>query len=125
MMTISIDLDGCYFEHKEFFDAMAIAMQEAGHRVGIITGIREKVEDVRTGHVSDKRSELLGQIGFIPDFFHMWGQFETIASGSRWKVQKMIVEQVTMHFDDDATDLKKYTGGWVLKSLNSGDPKKF
>lgn len=113
-MTISIDLAGCYFEHKDFFDAMAKAMQKDGHRVGVITGERE-----------NKRAVLEKQMGFTADFLHLWGEYETIVNGNAWKVQKMATEGVALHFDDDATELKRYTTLWVVKVMNSGQKKKF
>lgn len=113
-MTISIDISGCYNEHKEFFDAMAISMQKQGHRVGIITGERE-----------EKRAHLMSQLGFTPDFMHLWGPYETIINGYKWKVNLMHQEGVSLHFDDDATEMKKYTNLWVVKTMNSGQVKKF
>ena len=113
-MNISIDYIGCYTEHKEFFDAFAAAMQKDGHRVGIITGERES-----------KRGEYERNLGFKPDFMHLWANEEFIVNGSQWKVDKMNAEQVQLHFDDDATHMKLWTNLWVVKTLNPADPKKF
>lgn len=120
-MTISFDLVGCYFEHKEFFDILANALQHAGHRVGIITGEREK--DPYTGE--DYKEKILPQLGFKPDFFHVWGAIETIVNGNSWKAHKMHQEGVAVHFDDDAKEIKRYTDLWVIKTMTNADPKKF
>jgi len=120
-MNISIDWNGCYPEHKEYFDAMALAMQKAGHRVGIITGEREKDPYNKT----DKTKEILGYLGFKPDFLVLWGEYETIANGNMWKAQKLIDNQIAMHFDDDATEMKKYTDIWIVKVLNRAEKGKF
>lgn len=120
-MTISIDLIGTYYEHKEFFDEMAHAMQKAGHRVGIITGEREK--DPYTG--MDNRERFLRELGFKPDFFYLWGPNETIANGDLWKAQRMELEGVALHFDDDATGMKKYSDLWIVKTMNSAQRNKF
>jgi len=113
-MNISLDWGGCYLEYRPFFDAMAIAMQKDGHQVGIITGEREP-----------RRQEIVGSLGFKPDFVHLWGEFETIANGYLWKCKMLDQENVYVHFDDDATEMKKYTDRWILKSLNSGEVQKF
>lgn len=113
-MTISIDYLGCYTEHKEFFDVMSAAMQAAGHRVGIITGEREK-----------KRGEIEHNLGFKPDFVHLWADDEFIVNGSQWKADRMNSEEVQLHFDDDGTHMKQWTNLWVVKTLNSSDPRKF
>ena len=113
-MKISIDWVGAYLEYKPFFDAMAVAMKKEGHQIGIITGERE-----------NRRQEIANSLGFEPDFIYLWGEFESIANGNLWKCSKLDQEDVYVHFDDDATELKKYTGRWVLKSLNSGESKKF
>lgn len=123
-MTISFDYQGCYLEHKEFFDAMAIAMQGAGHRVGIIAGIREKEYDYQN-ILRDNKKEMLAALGFEPDFVHVWGENETIANGNLWKVSKINTEGVLVHFDDDGTELKRYTDRWILKTMNSGEQGKF
>lgn len=120
-MNISIDYAGCYTEHKIFFDEFAKAMQKAGHRVGIITGERER--DPFSG--ADLKEQMKKQLGFTPDFMHLWGAVETIANNNLWKCQKMDYEDVLVHFDDDAAEMKKYTGRWILKSLNSSQIKKF
>jgi hypothetical protein len=113
-MTVSFDYDGCYKEHKSFFDDMANAMQKAGHRVGMVTGEREA-----------KREFLMGQLGFKPDFMRLWGDFETISSGAQWKIERLAEEEVNVHFDDDATELKRYTAGWIIKTMHSAAPNKF
>lgn len=120
-MTISFDLYGCYFEHKEFFDVMAKALQATGHRVGVITGEREV--DANTHRKN--RPHLLSQMGFTPDFMHLWGEFETITNGNVWKVKMMVQEGVAMHFDDDAAEMKKYTDLWIVKVMNSAQKGKF
>ena len=113
-MTISIDLDGCYWEHKMYFDLMAEAMQKAGHRVGVITGRRDK-----------ERPAIIEQVGFKMDFLHVWGDDEAIVNGSAWKVKMMIHESVSVHFDDDATEIKKLTDKWIIKVMSNADKKKF
>lgn len=120
-MNISLAFTGCYMEHKLFFDAMATAMQAQGHRVGIITGDREK--DPFSN--KDLKAEMLAKIGFTPDFCHMWGATETIANGNLWKCQRLDQEDVYVHFDSDATELKKYTERWIIKVMDSGAKTKF
>lgn len=113
-MIVTIDIGGCYTEHKEFFDAMATAMQKDGHQVGVITGERE-----------NKRPRILAQLGFTPDFMDLWGEFETIPNGAQWKADRLVTRGVGLHFDDDATDLKRFTNLWVVKVLNGGAISKF
>lgn len=120
-MNISIETLGCYFEHKIFFDEMAIAMKKRGHRVGIITDEREK--DPFSGE--DIKEKILKSLGFKPDFIHLWGATETIANGNLWKCQKMDLEDVLVHFSSDATEMKRYTDRWIIKVLDSSQPNKF
>lgn len=112
---------GCYTEHKEFFDEMAKAMQAQGHEVGIISGDREKDPYTK----KDKKQEITDSLGFKPDFIILWGEYESIGNGSMWKANKLIENEIGMHFDDDATELKKYTDLWIVKVLNSGQKGKF
>lgn len=123
-MTISIDYHGTYLEHPAFFDAMANSMQMAGHRVGIITGVREKEYDENNRLVS-RREEILRHLGFVPDFLHLWGENETIANGNIWKIHRMIEEDVEVHFDDDAREMKKLTTRQVIKTMCVGEQEKF
>lgn len=123
-MVISMDFRGCYLEHKEFFDLMAIAMQSKGHKVGIIAGIREKEYDMRNV-LHDYKKEITDTLGFKPDFMHLWGESETISNGSKWKISKMVQEEVNIHFDSDATEIKKYTTGSIIKTMDSGQKGKF
>lgn len=120
-MNISIDYN-TYKEYKPFFDLMANALKKDGHRVGIITGLRE-VNPIN--NVDFKNQEVIPSLGFVADFIHMWGKDETIANGSLWKCQKMDQENVTVHFDEDARELKRYTERWIFKSLNPSDLVKF
>lgn len=113
-MNVSIDWGGCYLEHREFFDAMAISMQRAGHRVGIITGEREH-----------KKPQIEGSLGFKPDFLELWPELADITNGMKWKVDKFNQHAISLHFDDDATDLKKYTSMWIVKVMNSSKVNKF
>lgn len=123
-MNISIDYHGCYLEHKLFFDEMANAMQKAGHKVGIITGLREK-EIGYDRRVKENKIEMLNNLGFTPDFVKMWGENETISNGNLWKAYRLDDEEIDMHFDDDATEMKKYTPRWIMKTMNHGEQKKF
>lgn len=123
-MNISLDYHGTYTEHKEFFDELAKGFQSRGHRVGIITGVREKEYDERN-RLRNRREEMLQSLGFTPDFVCIWGEAETIANGNVWKVERMIEQEVLIHFDDDARELKKYTDRWIIKTLNSGEQDKF
>lgn len=116
-----MDWIGAYLEHKPFFDEMAKAMQKAGHRVGIITGEREF--DPYNG--ADKKPQILQSLGFVPDFLKLWGQNETIGNGGLWKAQKMDEEDVYVHFDDDAKDIKYFTSRWVMKTMYNADQSKF
>jgi hypothetical protein len=68
---------------------------------------------------------MIAKLGFKPDFVHMWGANETIANGNLWKAQRMDQEDVLIHFDDDAREIKKYTERWVLKALNNAELPKF
>lgn len=113
-MKISLDYAGCYLEHREYFDAMALGLQRMGHEVGFITGEREA-----------KRNQIMGSLGFKPDFLRLWGDYETIANGNMWKVERMIEEGIAVHYDDDATEMKKYTDLWVIKVMNQGEKSKF
>lgn len=123
-MTISFDYDA-YLEHKPFLDELAVLFQKAGHRVGIITGVREKEADLQRMREIDKRKEITEALGFKADFMHLWGESEAIANGSLWKCEKMDAEDVLVHFDDDATDMKKFTDRWIMKTLNNGNLAKF
>jgi len=120
-MNVSIELHGCYWEHKIFFDEMAKGMQKAGHKVGVITGERDT--DPFSG--KDMRAEILTNLGFKPDFLHLWGQTQTIANVSLWVVEKMIEEDVYLHFSPNGRELKKYTDRWVVKTMDSGQKDKF
>lgn len=120
-MTISMEYKGCYIEHRPFFDEMAKAMQKAGHRVGIICQIRDR--DVYTNE--DLRAKLIADVGFTPDFLHMWGQTESISNAYLWKVEKLQQEDVYVHFDPDAREIKKYTSRWIIKTMDNADMKKF
>lgn len=113
-MNISFDWGGCYLEHRSFFDVMAHALQAAGHKVGIITGERDT-----------KKVVIVSSLGFKPDFISLWGEYESIANGNLWKCKAMDKHNVTTHFDDDATEMKRYTSRGIIKVLNSGEPKKF
>ena len=119
-MNISIDYE-IYHEHKIFFDEMAISMQKTGNRVGIVAGLREK--DPFNGE--DKRVEIDKNLGFKADFVHLWGENEAIASGNLWIAQKLDQEDIYMHFDDDATEIKRYTQRWIVKVMNSAAQAKF
>lgn len=119
-MTISFDFDS-YLQHKVYFDEMAMGMKNRGHRVGIITGVREK--DPFTNE--DLKAKLITQLGFNADFIRMWGQNESIANGNAWKVARMVDEDVLVHYDDDATEIKKYTDRWIIKVMLNGQEKKF
>lgn len=113
-MRISIDWGGCYLEHKIFFDEMAKSMKASGHEVGIVSGERQAREQ-----------EIRNSLGFEPDFMALWGDYETIANGYLWKCQKLDVLDVVTHFDDDATEMKRYTDRWIIKTLNSAERVKF
>lgn len=89
-------------------------MQKDGHRVGIISGNREA-----------ERGKIEREIGFKPDFMYLWGDYETISNGSKWKVEKINQEGVLVHFDEDATDLKKFTDRWIFKSFNPDNWRNF
>lgn len=121
LIKVSFDYHGCYLEHKEFFDIMAIALQTLNHKVGIITGVRDKDPFTNV----DNKQEILNNLGFKPDFIHMWGQNETISNAEQWKVARLSQEEVNVHFDDDASLLKRWTTGQIIKTMNSNDPKKF
>ena len=124
MIVISFDWD-VYIQHKEVLLPMALSLQKDGNKVGIVTGERDNQFDSRTGRTVDKKKQILDSLGFTPDFFHIWGETETIASGSGWKAQKMEDENISLHFDDDGTDLKKWTKRWVAKLMLNGQENKF
>lgn len=114
MIKVSLDWIGCYLEHKEYFNEMAKALQAAGSQVGIITGERES-----------KRAEIEKTLGFKPDFLILWANDETVVNAAVWKVQKMIDNDITVHYDDDARDMKRFTDRWVIKTMKSDDVNKF
>lgn len=113
-MKISLDWVGCYLEHKEYFDEMVNGLQRQGHLVGIITGEREA-----------KRPVIERSLGFKADFIHLWGDYETIANGNTWKVGKLMEHGIAVHYDDDATEMKKYTDLWIIKTMNNAERVKF
>lgn len=113
-MKVSIDWDGCYLQHKPFFDEMARSMIAAGNEVGILTGERDH-----------KRQQILQSLGFVPSFIYMWGNEETITNGYQWKAEMMAVHDIAVHFDDDAVNLKMWTPRWVMKVMNNADINKF
>ena len=123
-MNISLEFDGCYTEHKIFFDEMAKTMQKAGNKVGIITGRRVKEYDY-TNNFVDNDKVIREYLGFKPDFMHLWGENETIANGALWICRKLDQEDVLMHFSPNGTELKRYTGRWIVKTMDSGQQKKF
>lgn len=123
-ITVSLEFDGCYTEHKLFFDAMAKGLQAQGHRIGIITGRRIKEYDY-TNKLTENDKVIKEFLGFEPDFMYLWGENETIGNGALWRCQKMDQENVLIHFSPDGTDLKKYTDRWVVKTMDSGQQKKF
>lgn len=124
MLTISYDWD-VYLQHKPVLDGIALAMQQAGNRVGIITGEREKHADPSNTKVIDKKQIILDSLGFKPDFIRLFGEIETIASVDNWKAQKMDEEGVDLHFDDDGTGIKRQTSRWVAKLMLNGQENKF
>lgn len=113
-MNVSIDWGGCYLEHKLYFDFMALALQGAGHNVGILTNER-----------INREPEIRKSLGFKPDFMYLWGEFETIGNGAVWKAQQIIDHDIAMHHDDEASDIKKWTTRWIMKTMNSSQPDKF
>ena len=113
-ISVSLDWNGTYLEHKMFFDCMAKAMQKDGHRVGIVTGERER-----------RKQEILNSLGFTPDFIYLWGEYTAIGNSNLWKCEIMDKENILVHFDDDAKEMKKFTPRWVIKVLNTGEVSKF
>lgn len=113
-MTIAFDWIGAYLEHKVVFDEMAKSMQLAGHKVGIITGEREK-----------RKPQIMETLGFPPDFMCLWTDEEFIVNGNHWKAVKLDENNVDLYFDDDANSVKKFTSRWVVKTLNNADIRKF
>lgn len=113
LMTISFTFQ-TYDRYKEFYDVFATSMQQQGHKVGIISGNREQ-----------ERVKIERRLQFKPDFMHLWGEFETISNGSKWKIEKMEQEGVLVHFDEEATELKKFTDRWIFKSFNPDNWKVF
>jgi hypothetical protein len=112
-MNISFTFQS-YVRYPEFYNELAHSMQARGNRVGVISGNRET-----------ERGKIERALGFKPNFMHLWGEFETISNGSKWKIEKMIQEEVLVHFDEEATELKKFTNLWVFKSYNPDAPKGF
>jgi len=123
-MRISFDYNGCYREHKEYFDIMANALQKAGHEVGMLTGLREKEYDYNN-NLRDNKKDMIDNLGFKPDFAIVWGENETISNGALWIAQKIMSENIQVHYDDDATEIKKYTDRWIIKTMNNGEMDKF
>ena len=120
-MNVSLDYSGTYVHYKDFFDEMARGLQKLGHKVGIISADRE----VDPFNGEDLRAKMLNNLGFKPDFVHIWGATETISNGNIWKVEKIIQEQVMVHFDSDARELKKYSDRWIFKVMVPGQEGKF
>jgi hypothetical protein len=119
-MNISINFN-IYHEHQIFFDELAKLFQKAGNKVGIIADLRTK--DPYNG--TDNVARINRELDFKPDFICLWGEFETIVNGSLWKAQHMDEQDVLLHFDDSAREMKKYTSRWIVKVLNSAKPEDF
>lgn len=121
-ISVSIDYEHSYRDHKQFFDALAVSLQATGNRVGIITGMREK--GVYRENEEDIKAKMLSELGFKPDFVCMWGQNESIGNGGLWKAQRMDDENVLVHFDVDAVAIKRFTGRWVIKTFTNDELKR-
>lgn len=122
-MTISFDWNS-YLNYKPFFDEILLRAKKDGHRVGVISSLREKEYNAQNILV-DNRQVILSTLPFQPDFIYLWGETETIANASLWKVEKLVFEDVYFHFDPEATEIKKYTDRWVFKTMDNTNTKKF
>ena len=120
-MNISLEFLGCYHAHKEFFDAMAEGLQKQGHRVGIISPLREK--DPYTGE--DTRARVMRELGFKPDFVHLWGYNESISNGDQWTCQRMEDENIYIHFGPNGSTLKRWTTRACMKTMDNAAINKF
>ena len=87
-MKIAIDLDKNYEFRPVVFDHIAKRFQDAGHKVGIITGRHEKEGS---------------RVNFTPDFviFLDSGDY-SYELRARMKSEKMLMEEIDLIFDDRA-----------------------
>lgn len=106
-MKISFDYQS-YHQYPDFFDAL----YNANFDLGLIEGTRKSKFD-------------MSLIKFEPSFVHLWTDDEFIINASSWKCEKLDLEDVYLHFDVDASELKKFTQRRIVKTLNPADWRKF
>jgi hypothetical protein len=105
-MKISIDLDGSFFAHPEFFTELATALQKAGHQVGVMTGRMKKTQE------NDKKE--VESYGFKPDFFYNRLDTAKGTPSMRFKAATMRGAGIDAHFDDEGDEISKRTNLIVI-----------
>lgn len=92
-LKISIDFDGTCWSRMGFFREMMLAMQAAGHHVGMLTGHKQESKD--------KDIELMVARGFPrPDFYFGRTEEWMHLNGAHFKSHIIKTEGIDMHFDD-------------------------
>jgi hypothetical protein len=92
-MKISLDLDGTLYRYPDFFRMLMIALQSAGHEVGILTGHSQDSE----AHDRQK----LARMGFPPPDFYFGRTPEYMPlNGAHRKSDVIRTQGIAMHFDD-------------------------
>lgn len=94
-MRISFDLDGTLYAHPKAFNTLYVALTQAGHTVGLLTGHNsaDREEDV---------ARLTG-LGFGPwDFFEYTNTANNVPATIAAKIQYLIDHAIDIHFDDMA-----------------------
>ena len=110
-MKISLDLDGTLWHHQAFFRSFMRAMQEQGHKVGILTSHKVIHRDADLA--------LLEKRGFPePDFYIG----RPLDGGVDYMALKSVAIQnhgIDIHFEDgDADKLRKVMGREAYKVVS-------
>ena len=101
-MKISLDLDGTVWSHKAFFRAFMLAMQGAGHKVGILTAHRDIHRDADL--------LLLDKEGFPSPSFFLCRPYQSSDSYAEFKAKTILSEKIDIAFDDcnfDGNEVEK------------------
>ena len=103
-MKISLDLDGTIWHQQEFFREFMLAMQERGHKVGILTShkIIHREADLA----------LLEKRGFPQPDFYIGRPLESHGSSyAELKAVQIKGQRIDLHFEDGlADDLRNVMG---------------
>jgi hypothetical protein len=100
-MKISLDLDGSVWSHKSFFRELMIAMQAAGHQVGILTAHRDIHRDADLFLLTAENFPM-------PDFFYC-RPYKSHLTYAEFKAQTILNEGIDIAFDDcnfDGTEVE-------------------